>query len=84
MSQLSLQKIVSLHREAWEAVWREGSLEVDTEDLDLQHVVVASQFYLLSSLPPPSSPADNCGLSPGSLAYGGQHWYYCFHNHNNN
>ena len=35
---LSLQEIVSLHSQAWQAVWREGSLELDTEDLHLHDI----------------------------------------------
>ena len=37
--------------------------------LPLARVVLASQFYLLASLPS-SDARDFCGLSPGSLAYG--------------
>ena len=46
-------------------------------DLELTRTVLSSQYYLLSSLPfpelsaRPESLGDYCGLSPGSLAYGG-------------
>ena len=35
----------------------------------MARVVLASQFYLLASLPS-SDARDFCGLSPGSLAHG--------------
>ena len=54
---------------AWADLWESGRLEV-TGDAELERVVLASQYYLLSSLPSPGSEAEFCGLSPGSLAYG--------------
>ena len=50
----------------------DGVVEV-TGDLELARVVLASQYYLLSSLPSQHSARPLppfCGLSPGSLAYG--------------
>ena len=66
---LSITELVELHTEAWADLWDSGRLEV-TGDAELERVVLASQYYLLSSLPSPGSEAEFCGLSPGSLAYG--------------
>ena len=68
----SVTELLSLHYSAMSSLWSEGVLEV-TGDLELARVVLASQYYLLSSLPSPHSARPLppfCGLSPGSLAYG--------------
>ena len=68
---LSITEIVELHTGAWAAIWEAGRLEVTAEvSQELEKVVLASQYYLLSSLPSLGSRAEFCGLSPGSLAYG--------------
>ena len=66
---LSITELVELHTRAWADLWDSGRLEV-AGDPELERVVLASQYYLLSSLPNPGSVAEFCGLSPGSLAYG--------------
>lgn len=66
---LSITELVELHTRAWAELWDSGRLEV-TGEAELERVVLASQYYLLSSLPSPGSEAEFCGLSPGSLAYG--------------
>ena len=68
----TVPELLSLHHSAMTSLWSEGVLEV-WGDLELARVVLASQYYLLSSLPSlhsvrPLPPF--CGLSPGSLAYG--------------
>ena len=68
----SLEELVSLHYQAMASLWSSGRAEV-SGDLELSRVLLSAQYYLLSSLPSPSSarPAPQfCGLSPGSLAYG--------------
>ena len=65
----SITELVELHTLAWADLWDSGRLEV-TGEAELERVVLASQYYLLSSLPSPESEAEFCGLSPGSLAYG--------------
>ena len=66
---LSITELVELHTRAWAELWDSGRLEV-TGEAELERVVLASQYYLLSSLPSPESETEFCGLSPGSLAYG--------------
>ena len=65
----SIPELVELHTLAWANLWDSGRLEV-TGEAELERVVLASQYYLLSSLPSPESETEFCGLSPGSLAYG--------------
>ena len=70
VNQLSAADLLASHTSAWEELWAEGRMEVDSADLQLSRTVIGAQFYLLSSLP--STAADsNCGMSPGSLAKGG-------------
>ena len=69
VNQLSAAELLGSHTSAWEEVWEEGRVEVDSSDLELARTVIGAQFYLLSSLPPTSD--ANCGMSPGSLAKGG-------------
>ena len=66
---LSVEQLLGKHTRAWEKVWIEGRVEVDSSDLELSSTIIGSQFYLLSSLP--STSEVNCGMSPGSLAKGG-------------
>ena len=66
---LSVEQLLGKHTRAWEKVWIEGRVEVDSSDLELSKTIIGSQFYLLSSLP--STSEVNCGMSPGSLAKGG-------------
>ena len=63
----SITELLELHTGAWADLWESGRLEV-TGDAELERVVLASQYYLLSSLPSPESEAEFCGLSPGSPA----------------
>lgn len=62
------------HKEAWENVWNEGSIEVDG-NVELGKVIYGSLYYILSSLPVVTSTTNQplrqfYGLSPGGLAYG--------------
>ena len=78
----SLTSLLSLHYSAMAALWSSGLVEV-TGDLELGRVLLSSQYYLLSSLPSPSSARPRrqfCGLSPGSLAYGLEGADYQGHN----
>ena len=70
VNQLSAGKLLAGHISAWEELWGEGRVEVDSADLELSRTVIGAQFYLLSSLPS-TLPDFNCGMSPGSLAKGG-------------
>lgn len=65
----TVDDLINLHYDAWDTLWSKGTLEV-TGDPELERVVLASQYYLLSSLPATESSNEFCGLSPGSLAYG--------------
>ena len=70
VNHMNATDLLGSHTSAWEEIWREGRVEVDSADLELSRTVIGAQFYLLSSLPS-SSPDTNCGMSPGSLAKGG-------------
>jgi len=83
---LSVDLLLESHNAAWRRVWRHGSLLINGND-DLAQTVIASMFYLYSSLPlqlkevgheghEGHTQAGNgvptfCGLSPGGLSYGG-------------
>ena len=70
VNQVSAAGLLAGHTSAWEELWQEGRVEVDSADLELSRTVIGAQFYLLSSLPSTSA-GCNCGISPGSLAKGG-------------
>ena len=65
----TVDDLFNLHYDAWNELWSRGTLEV-TGDPELERVVLASQYYILSSLPSAETSREFCGLSPGSLAYG--------------
>ena len=66
---LSIEELLALHYGAWDQLWNSGFVDVEGDE-ELEKVVLASQYYLLSSLPNHDTGSEFCGLSPGSLAYG--------------
>ena len=73
VSSNSLDDLLTQHYNSWGQIWSSGNVQVEG-DKDLARVILASQYYLYSSLPVPelsSRPLpDFCGLSPGGLSYG--------------
>ena len=75
---LSLNSLVESHINAWKNIWAKGSILIDG-DTELAQTILASMFYIYSSLPF-STPMDKfCGLSPGGLSYGGLNMDYQGH-----
>lgn len=64
------------HADIWLKKWNEGSIDID-QDLPLAKAIYGSMYYILSSLPPLKEHVSSShdftfyGLSPGSLADGG-------------
>ena len=73
VSSNSLDDLLAQHYTSWDHIWSSGNVQVEG-DMDLARVILASQYYLYSSLPVPelsSRPLpDFCGMSPGGLSYG--------------
>ena len=69
-----IDKLLNLHYSGWEDIWSNGVVQLESEDEALPQILLASQYYLYSSLPYPAASKrplpDFCGLSPGSLNYG--------------
>lgn len=64
----------SLHLEAWQKKWAEGSIELSGEDKSLEKLAYSSLYYILSSLPSIDSHRESNdfgGISSTSLANGG-------------
>ena len=76
--------LLQSHHAAWQEVWQAGSVTVEDELGQLGPALLASQFYLLSSLPSQHSartlPAY-CGLSPAGLPHGLEGRDYQGHRH---
>ena len=49
----SVADLLQLHYNGWEDIWSTGNIQVEG-DFDLAHTLLASQYYLYSSLPFPS------------------------------
>ena len=73
VSSHTVDHLLNLHYEGWGEIWSTGNVQVEG-DINLARVVLASQYYLYSSLPYPSLSArplpSFCGISPGGLSYG--------------
>ncbi|KAH8403172.1 hypothetical protein KR222_006277, partial [Zaprionus bogoriensis] len=82
--QLDKLQLLQTQINAWNAFWqREFSIELLGNDLELSRIVNAGIFYLVSSLPAPSSNQPNeayYGLSPTGLARGNLEADYQGHN----
>lgn len=65
------QTLFAHHKSAWEALWKQGYIDIKG-DLNLAQVTYAAQYYLYSSLPTREKTKwpGFVGLSPGGLAHG--------------
>lgn len=72
------QTLFAHHKSAWEALWKQGYIDIKG-DLNLAQVTYAAQYYLYSSLPTREKTKwpGFVGLSPGGLAHGTVK--VCFH-----
>ena len=67
--------LASNHTRNWDQIWKSGFIQLEGPDLDykLQEAIVASFYYLYSSLPSSDSASNDnfyYGLSPGGLPNG--------------
>ena len=67
--------LASNHTKNWAEIWDNGLILLEGQDLDykLQEAIIASFYYLYSSLPSASSASQDdvyYGLSPGGIANG--------------
>ena len=74
----TLSSLLESHTKAWENIWAKGNILLDG-DKDLAQTVLASLFYIYSSLPFSTALNQFCGLSPGGLSYGGLNMDYQGH-----